>query len=383
MMLLLEDTARNNLASWSIEVVRSGHAAGAIVSPFTTPRYQTTYKQSARQTVRRLLDEGAEAWLDPATHALQMPAVGDFRYYDDWPLWDGVRGRLEQEGDMKAHVERVYAEQDALGVPRLAPTILLHSAQSETSERALELAQIAMDTDGDARLSIAGDSAFWADGAALDAHIGALAQLEPNGWWLTVVRPLALLPALAVAEEIHGLCRTSRALAEEETQVHVSHGDLAALPAVAAGATSIGTGWDPRQRGSAYASYEERDASEDSGGQWFKQVTFEGLLSLIPMAEANVLAGQDSGLAARLLPGGIPPGPKEAYRHHVSVLATLLDELSQLDHVGRFQRLRARYAAGQSNWDAAGAALGTSSRADAWIKPFLDGLTLYGQTEGF
>lgn len=380
MTLLIEDTARNNLASWTAEAVGAGLATGAVISPFSTPRY-AGYKQSARKTVERLVADGAEVWLDPVTQALQMPAVGDFRYYDDWPLWTGPRGRLDTESDMQGHVDRVFSEQSALGAAHLAPTVLLHSPQSKTSEQALELARVAIETDPDCVLSIAGDSAFWAAGASLDAHIGALAQLEPGGWWLTVVRPLTILPVAAIAEEVHGLCRTARAL-REDGPVHISHGDLAALPAVAAGATSIGTGWDPRQRGCAYGSYEARDAGGD-GGQWFKQVTFQGLLSLLTNADANILAQRDQNLASQLAPGQVPPGPKEAFFHHIKVLSTLVTGLTGLGPKAAHDQLEQTYASARVQWDAVAKALGIKSRADAWISPMQDGLQLFGSTEGF
>lgn len=381
MSLLIEDTARNNEASWALQAVDDGNARGAVLSPFSTPRYSTGYKQAAHETVRRLIDGGAEVWLDPETHALQMPAVGDFRYYDDWPLWPGARGQLASPGDMRGHIERVFEEQDRLGVPHLAPTILLHSPQSGTSQSALQLAAVAVDLDATCRLAIAGDTAFWAGGPALDAHVGALAQLEPDGWWVTVVRGVAILPVQAYPEEVHGLCRTVRALSEDG-EVHVSHGDLAALPAIAAGATTLGTGWDPRQRISAYTSYEERGGGGE-GGQWFQQATLEGLLSLLPRAEANVLAQQNNALATTLLPGTVPPGPREAFHHHADVLSRVVADLRGRTPPDAHTSLRDRYASARVQWTNVANVLHVPSRADAWVTPLLDGHTLYGKTEGF
>lgn len=381
MTLLIEDTARNNLASWTTEAVSASVAHGAVLSPFSSPRYGTNYKQSARITVERLQDAGAEVWLDPETHALQMPAVGDYRYYDDWPLWAGTKGQLTNVAEMRSHVERVFAEQDDLGVPHLAPTLLLHSSQSATSQLALQLAQVAAETDPACRLAVAGDPAFWAGGSMLDAHIAALAQLQPAGWWLTTVRNLPVLPVAAIPEEVHGLCRSVRALSDLGP-VHISHGDLAGLPAVASGASSLGTGWDPRQRVSAYGSYEERSPGGD-GGQWFKQVTFEVLLSLLTGADAQVLATQDAALASRLLPGVVPPGAKEAFIHHATVLARITESLMGKQHDAAFAEMRDRYVAARREWPAVAAATGRASRVDAWVTPVEDGLLLYGATEGF
>lgn len=381
MALLIEDTARNNLASWTIDAVARGFAEGAVLSPFSSPVQSNGYKQSLTDTVARLRDGDADVWIDPETHALRMPGAGDFRYYDEWDLWSGSRDQLTTPQQMQDHVERVFALQDRLGAPHLAPTILLHSPQSATSQDALRLAEIAVDIDGGCHLAIAGDAAFWSSGDPLDAHVGALAQLEPAGWWLTVVRSLAILPVPAIPEEVHGLSRTSRALSEDAS-VHISHGDLAGLPAIAAGAHSLGTGWDPRQRISAYGSYEERTPGGD-GGQWFQQATLEGLLSLLTRGDAEVLAQQNTALATRLLPGIVPPGPKEAFLHHANVLSGLVTGLRGASPDAAFRDLAGRYTTARADWQAVAAALNTASRADAWITSLEDGHTLYGQTEGY
>jgi hypothetical protein len=258
--------------------------------------------------------------------------------------------------------------------------MLLHSPQSATSQRALELAQAAVEQDPACRVAIAGDSTFWAGDAALDAHIGALAQLEPGGWWLTVVRSLAVLPVPAMPAEIHGLCRTARALSEQ-APVHISHGDLAGLPAIAAGAETLGTGWDPRQRVCAYASYAARDPDAE-GGQWFTQATLAGLLSLLVRRDARILADRDPTLATALLPGVVPPGPGEAWRHHAQVLSGLVAELGAPPDQA-YARLRDRYTDARAQWPAVAASLASANGMDAWVTPLLDGLEAFGRTEGF
>jgi hypothetical protein len=379
MTLLVEDTARNNLASWSADAIQRDFALGAVITPFTTPRRNTSYKQSGERTVERVRDAGGEAWFDPLTHALQMPNVGDFRYYEDWDLWAGNRNALETSADQRDHVSRVFAIQDGLGVPHLAPTILLHSAQSSTSQHALDLAQAAIAEDSNCRLSIAGDSAFWSAGNALDAHIGALAQLEPAGWFISTVRGLAVLPVPSAIEEVHGLCRTARALSEDGP-VHVSHGDFAALPAVVAGAHTVGTGWDPRQRVCAYASYAERDAGD--GGQWFQQVTMQGLLSLLPRRDAELLATRDSNLANRLLTGAVPPGPSEKFFHHADVLSGLVGQLRGGGSAA-YQTLSGLYQQARLDWATVATTLGITSQANAWIGAVSSGLESFAATENW
>jgi hypothetical protein len=377
--LVIEDTARNNMASWVINAVNRGLVTGAVISPFTTPTTQGTMP-SAQQIVERLHNEGVNVWVDPETHALQMPAAGDFRHYERWSLWGAARGALATTAEMRDHVERVFALQDGLGVPHLAPTILIHSPQSPESEGALELAEIAVDLDSQTRLAIAGDAAFWAS-PTLDGHIGALAQLGASSWSLTVVRSFSVLPVPAGADEVHGLCRTARALSED-ADVHISHGDLAGLPAIAAGATTLGTGWDPRQRVAAYSSYEARVAGGE-GGTWFQQATFEGLLSLLTRAEATLLEQQDAALSARLHPGALLPGASEAFLHHADVLCRIVADLTAADYPAAYADLYSRYASADQDWPTVAAAIGTGSRATQWLTGVTDGLFQYGLTEGF
>jgi hypothetical protein len=379
MTLLIEDTARNNLPAWTEEAMAAGWAGGAVISPWSSPR-NGGWKPPAREAVQRMQVAGADVYFDPETHALQMPAVGDWRYYDEWPLWSGARGVLTNDAALREHVQRVFAVQDELGVPHLAPTILLHSAQSSTSQLALELSQTAIEIDPACLLAAAGDATFWGAGPALDAHVGALAQLEPAGWWLSVVRPLTLLPAPAVPGEVHGLCRTARALSEE-VPVHISHGDLTGLPAIAAGATTLGTGWDPRQRVSAYASYAARDPDAE-GGQWFTQSTLEGLLSLLVRRDARILGDRQPVLAAALLPGPVPPAAKESWQHHAEVLRRLVTELNAPPEVA-YARLRDRYLAARGHWPTVASRVGIANGFDAWVASLLEGLEAYGRTEGF
>lgn len=381
MHLLVEDTARNNLASWTERVVGAETAKGAVLSPFTTPRLNTGYKQSAQQTADRLRDCDAEVWFDPATHALQMPNVGDFRYYQDWDLWArGATNVLETEGDQRDHIRRVFAIQDELDAPHLAPTILLHSPQSTTSQRALEMAEIAAEEDPDCFISVAGDVAFWAGGSALDAHIGGLAQLAPAGWFLVVTRNLAVLPVPAAQDEVHGLCRTVRSLSEDGP-VHVSHGDLAALPALVAGAATLGTGWDPRQRVCAYHSYAQRGTGGD-GGQWFVQTTLRGLVSLLARADTELLNNGEAALAARLLPGTVPPGAPEVWEHHAQVLHDIASGLAPGGEAS-YQSLRDAYGAAQTDWNRVVAVIGGASRASAWLREVAAGLDLFAASEGW
>jgi hypothetical protein len=381
MSVLIEASPRNAFPSWTLEAVDSGRARGAVIAPFELPPIDVPFHKGADAMAIALHDVGAEVWFDAMTHGLQMPNVGDFRFYDDYDLWSGAPGDLWTAADQERHVRRVFAVQDRLGAPHLGPAILLHHPAAETSQSALELSHTAMELDGRCWLSIAGTSACWSSApSALDAHIGALAQLEPAGWFLTVARPVSALPGDASQEEIYGLCRTVRALSEY-APVYISHGDLAALPAVAAGATSLGTGWDPRQRACGFNSYGARDTATD-GGSWYARPTLRGLLGSLKPNEAAILNSQDPALAHRL--GPLPaPGAHEAFTQHLEILNELVSTLTALDIVGAYRWLMDAYQNAQGEWPGVVTLTGTPQGAESWIAPFQAGLGRYGTDEGW
>ena len=383
MSVLIEDSPRN-LAEWISTAVRNGIAVGTVVTPWATPWVQHVgagRKPHAEARARDLRANNVELWFDPMTHALQMGGVGDFRYYDEYDLWGGARGDLSSPELREDHVGKVFDVQDVLGTAHLGPTVLLHAGLDNNSAMALDLAREAVRRDPTCWLSIAGTVPFWASGPALDAHIGALASLQPAGWFLNVVRTSTATPVATISEEIHGLCRTSRALSEIGP-VHISHGDLAALPAIAAGATSVGSGWDQRQRMCSYDDYDAREPA-GPGGSWFKRPTLRVLLGVIPERDAIVLESRDSALVTRL--GGLPaPTPREVFDHHIRVLSDVIREVQSMpDHQQRFQRLLTLYGEASVEWPIVQRHTGNRVGAHDWIDGVMGGLELYGRTEGW
>lgn len=380
MSLLIEDSPRNLLA-WIQQAIRAGTCAGAVINPFASPWISKQHRRSAGEMAERLHSLGAETWFDATTHALQMPGVGDFRYYNEYSLWSGNAGDLSTPALMSDHIKRVYAVQDEISATHLAPTTLLHYAESETSLTALEFAEEALTIDPGTWLSIAGTASFWASGAALDAHIAALAQLMPQGWFITTARPLSVLPAEAQKDEIEGICRSVRALSEY-APIHVAYGDLAGLPAVAAGATSIGTGWDQRQRICGFGSFAGRDPDADGGG-WYKRPILRALLGHLKVGEAAFLNNRDPARVRRL--GSLPPsGPREAFFHYIAVLNAVVDSIaSQPDYWHRYALLVELYEAAIIEWPVVQRITSARLGADEWCTQLLDGLRAYGSGEGW
>ena len=381
MGVFLGDTARNTLVKWASSAIRGGYATGAYLSPFTSPRLANGFKRSAQNTSELIREAGGEFWFDPMTYALSMPRAGDFRHYDTWDLWGGARGDVSSHPAMRDHIDRVYAIQRELSSPLLASALLVSYPDTPASQRALEFSQEAMDAEPAAWITVAGDQQFWGAGAELDAHVGALDQLEPAGWLLVVTRSDNAMPPGTTAEEVYGLMRTTFALSQDRP-VRVAFGDIAALPAVAAGAEAVGTGWDIRQRICAYQDFEEREGDQNGGG-WYQRPTLGGLMGGLSNREYSVLSSENQALAARLTPGSIGPKPEQAFQHHASILTTIVDELNGLSGRDRIAALRRRYTEARPEWQEVKRITGAPIGPDRWIKPFLDGLDFFAASEGW
>lgn len=381
MGILISDTARNNLASWTIRAIEGGYASGAYLSPFTSPLGSNSYKKSAKDTASRIQDAGGEFWFDPMSYALDMPRAGDFRHYETWNLWSQTRGDLSDQVSRIDHIKRVYEIQTVLGSPLLAPSLLLTNPNSQKSQQALDFSIEANETDNGAWLTISGSQEFWSSEDELDAHIGALNQLEPAGWLLVVTRSETMMPPTCSEKEICGLMRTVYALSQDR-EVRIAFGDLAALPAVAAGATSICTGWDLRQRICAYQDFEER-ANDTSGGGWYQRPTLLGLMGGLTAREYSILVSEDQQLADSLTPGTIGPRPELAFKHHAQVLNSIITELNSLTDAPRVNALRGHYDDALTKWDDVIRITGTTLGPRQWIMPFKNGLDVFMNSEGW
>lgn len=384
MTTFIEDSPRAFQAKWIAEAVSAGTAQGAVLTPWATPwhhRGGPGKKPGIRERAQELVNDGVPIWFDATTHALQMGGVGDFRYYDEFDLWGGPRGDLTTPANRDEHVRKVFDVQHSLGATHLGPTVLLHTGLSQTSVVALDLAQDAIARDPQCWLTIAGTNPFWASGSALDAHVGALAALQPAGWFIAVARPLSTIPVASTRDEIFGLCRTVRALAED-APIHVSHGDLAALPAIAAGAATVGTGWDKRQRVLSFSDYAARTPGATGGG-WYERPTFQGLMGSLSSNEASVLQSRDPAFTTRM--GGLPaPGPKEAFVQHAATLSALVSDISaQPDFERRYRRLTDLYGASTTEWATSQTLSPSDTSASDWIGALEHGLRDYGAAEGW
>ncbi|MBW9120786.1 hypothetical protein JNB63_11840 [Microbacterium trichothecenolyticum] len=387
MTTFIEDSPRSFQAGWITRAHQTGTASGAVMTPWATPyvhRGGPGLKPGVGPRVQELRDAGVSVWFDATTHALQMPGVGDFRYYAEYNLWGGPVGDLTQDAYRREHVRRVFKHQTELGTPLVAPAPLLPSGLNNVSTLALETARVALELQPTAGLTIAGVGTFWSDRRDLDAHVGALAALMPAGWFVSFVQPDNDLPPKLTAEEVYGICRTVRALSEY-VPVHVSHGDFAALPAVAAGATTVGTGWDKRQRVVSYTDYAPRPETTGQAS-WYERPSFVGLLGTLDRkADGPLLQQQDGALTARL--GGLAPVPNAegAFQHHVAQLDAAVRRIQGVGYSyrQRYDELDRMYTEASTNWAAVQAATGLRDRSNLWVNAYQQGLRMYGHSEGW
>lgn len=388
MTTFIEDSPRANLAGWITEAVAGGSAGAAVITPWASPSVHVGgggTKPGIGPRTDDLRSNGVPFWFDPMSHALQMPGVGDFRYYTQYNLWGGPIGDLTNDSYRQEHVRRVFRVQEQIRAPYLAPAPLLPTGLNNLSTLALDTSRVALEMQATTRLTIAGVGSFWSDGSGLDAHVGSLAALQPSGWFIAFVHPGSNVPPRLTAAEVFGVARTVRALSEY-APVHVSHGDFASLPAIAAGATSVGTGWDNRQRSVAASDYIQRAVpvpGQRSGG-WLERPTYVGLLGSLSKSEGALLRRQDATLASTL--GGLstPPTAHDLYLHHVSQLEAAIRNVEAApDYEGRFRALDVMYSNASANWAAVKAVTGITNRANQWIAPLQEGLRLYALSEGW
>jgi hypothetical protein len=319
------------------------------------------------------------------THGALVPDASKFTYYDEWELWAGHRGDLKSGRRMRDHVALAVKRAHEIGAQLIAPTITLSRPTGRDAEVALELAAEVMSHDSDAYIGVAGNEEFWSAGSDLDAYIGELAGFTPPGFSVTVVRPTQRYPWLgASADETYGICRSVHSLSFRGARVIASYSDFAGLPAVAAGAERVGSGWNISGRQFSYDSFRER---ERGGGASSYRPTYQGLLAALKRGEAESFQDGDPVNSAKLFRGRLPAASDKNghWQHHLSSLNRVIEDVAgagERDQRGR--RLLRLYADGSRGFAAATAATGSlDAGSDQWITPMRDGLRLWMDDEGY
>lgn len=369
-----------------MEAISGGSADGVVLNPFSTPRVAEPRHPSASDVARAVRDANGEVVFDPMTHALFLPATNKRDFYDAWELWGPAGPDLKDQAHQLAHVERVFARQDQIGAPRLAPTLQLQSTQSPNAYTVRDVARIARGLDPDSWQSLVGTRSFWASGAHLDAYVGSLAALRAPVWVLTVANELVAdhVPDLTATEAYAGLCRTVHSLSLR-SRVIVAYGDFAALPAVAAGADTVGSGWDRGQR--TFDPLTFRVDSDPGIKIPASYVTQGGLNSVLRRDAADAIERWDATQAQAIRGGPMPPSDQAQRMHHLHQLrsAVLQIHIAGRDRSARVAELRDRYRWALSTYNRLITALPRIVReADkaAWASNPSNVLEAYAGSEG-
>lgn len=342
MTLYLQDGGATSHKAWCEEALSTGVADGAIISPFFTPQTPRKGQPTGEVLADRVRSCGGEAFFDATTHGVLLPGADNFTSYNTWDLWEGSRGDLSTTDFQLAHISRVFARQDLLSVPHLVPTVALDSPLGADADTALSLGDLGRASDPAAWQSLAGRRGFWLSDD-LDIHVGALAQLRAPVWFVTVIRERGDYPPdLTDVAQAEAVCRTVNSLARR-SRVVLCHADMAGLPAVAAGAGAVGTGWHTKQRVCAPLTFQRNDP--DQIRQQAIWLTYEGLMARLHANESEILSRADAPRARRLYAGDPSPVRAAARVHHLAVVRSLVDQIDThgADFRARVATLRELY----------------------------------------
>ena len=379
--VLIHDSGRSGKLGWAARMLQEGQVVGFVASPWESPPTTQPRRPSAREIVTSLMDIGGTVLFDPETYGVFVQGANQRATYDSWGLWPNGQPSKDRPAIL-AHVDRVAEVQHELGVPFLAPGLCLESPVGLDADRTLEAFDRMRSVIGGGgwTASVVGTPAFWSAGPELDAFVGQIATMKPERCLLAVLRASGRYPWTDLTpEEVTGVCRTATSLSLHMPVV-AGRSDFAGLPAVAAGAASIGTGWDLKQRvlsGDLFRA--------DPGiRRQSQRVSHSGLLASLKRREAEQLRAGDASLSTALVPGPLPIDFNGHWRHHLAVLANAARVVgSQATARDRVRSLAASYK------DAADAfavvarhARPLEASASQWIEPLAQGLREYAESEG-
>lgn len=358
----------------------AGRAGGLIISPFETPVEDAPRRPGATAVRAAVEAAGGRVFLDPTTIGAFAPGANDFERYQTWDLW-GTAGPARTTPALRQHVRRCVDQAAAFELRLIGPTLVLDAPVGRPAEDALMMAELVLTADPTAGVTIAGTDTFWTAGAALDAHVGALVGMQPSLVSVAVVRGDTAYPEPRLTgDEVGGVCRSVHALSLR-SEVLAAWGDLAALPAVAVGAELVGTGWDLRHRVCGMSSFRR----ESTMARTSMRVTHRELLATLKRPEAEGIQSRDAALSTRLVPGALPVAFNDHWRHHLTCLNELVDDVADSGaRRDRYVTLADRYDVATREFGVVAALLPRmEADADDWIAPLWDGLEQHATEEGW
>lgn len=349
--VLIHDGRRIGHRSWTTSAIDDGFASGAVLSPFSTPRISKPRHPNARELADDVRTVGGEVVFDVMTHARQLPTTNKTDFYDEWELWGSSGRGLATPAMRLEHVERVFAYQASLGVPRLTPTLSLGSPTSPEANHVLETASLARGLDPTAWQSLAGTHSFWAAGPELDAFVGTLAGLRAPTWMLTLANVIIAdgTPDFSNTEAHLGFVRTVHSLSLR-SRVIIAHSDYMGLPSVAAGADTVGSGWDRGQR--FFDPVNFRLDSNPGPRIPASYVTQGGLHAVLRRDAAEAIERWNPGRALAIRGGAMPASDNVERMHHLAQLNSVVRSIAAISNrPSRVAAMRQRYDIAANDFD--------------------------------
>jgi hypothetical protein len=354
------------------------------MSPFSTPRMTQPRLPSGSDVAQAVRSVAGEVIFDAMTHARLIATTNRVDLYDTWELWGPAGPGLDTAQRRQQHIERVFARQAELRTPYLAPTLILEMPQTPDSSYAIATADTAKGLQHDCWQSLAAARSFWRSGPRLDAFVGRLASLRAPVWVITVTNEVVTDAALDMSDTtaFAGLSRTIHSLSER-SRVIVTHADFAGLVGVAAGADSIGSGWDRGMR--VFDPYTFHVSSEESIRIPASYVTQGALTAVLRRDAADAIERWNSAMAFTIRSGPMPVGDQGERLHHLKVLRDLVTAIdTQNNRRSRVGRLRQQYdTAGQFFDTLIGALPGAilPSHKRSWRDDPFEALRMYAAEE--
>ncbi|UJC79919.1 hypothetical protein D4768_21225 [Rhodococcus erythropolis] len=168
---------------------------------------------------------------------------------------------------------------------------------------------------------------------------------------LTLANELVLdhMPDLTNIVAWAGFCRTVRSLSLR-SRVIISYGDFAGLPAVAAGADTLGSGWDRAQKTFDPLAFR---LNSDEGIRIPASYVTQGRLNAVLRRDAADAIERWNAVQAGVLRGGTMPRTDQEQRmHHLLQLRSAVQSVdSKSSPKGRVEEMRARYSFAESSFD--------------------------------
>lgn len=340
------------------DVLNDGHLSGAILSPGDEESATLT------ATAKGLFEKGIDVLVDPQTYLYSTRPPGRGRNHDSHGIEFRGLSWAQDAQSIASHVEQIGHLNASINADGrwIAPGPLQASFSDIWTPLSVQFARTASQAWGATRTiaTVAVDEAGLADWHALERWLDAATTLPVRGFYLLVSRPSTVYPATPWDPiKLVNLLRLIHVLAElNEFEVIWGYSDFEGLLGLAAGATSMATGWSYTLRQFSSAKW----ISPPSGGRAPAVRTHLRRLWATPRAEAEtaILFASDQR-AAVFSPDEIEFFERTPFEvinrvsaqvDHMNALATRADWLSRQQSVAtRVSEVSASLERAIALWD--------------------------------